>query len=248
MPSRPFLTAEWRDLVMINYEIDPLALRSLVPAGVELDRFDGRTLVSMVGFRFLNTKVLGLAVPGHRDFDEVNLRFYVRRLAPEGWRRGVVFVKEIVPRAAIAWVARVVYGERYVALPMRHDVVLGPDAPGGEGHARYDWRSAGRWNRLGAEVAGSPAIPAEDSEAAFITEHYWGYASARDGSAWEYQVDHPRWRVWSATRAEFDCEVSAIYGAEFIDALAAAPSSAFVADGSAVAVHKKAPPGSPHRD
>ena len=239
MPRRPFLTAEWRDLVMINYEIDPRALASLVPAGTELDQWNGRTLVSMVGFRFLNTRVLRIAVPGHRNFDEVNLRLYVRRKTPEGWRRGVVFVKEIVPRAAIAWIARTVYGERYVALPMRHDVALDVDGLGGGGHAIYGWKWAGRWNRLGAEVTGSPAIPAEDSEAAFITEHYWGYASARDGSTSEYQVEHPRWRVWLADRVEFDCDVGAIYGAEFVAALSAKPSSAFVADGSFIAVHKK---------
>src|SRR6187455_2734884 len=119
MPAK-FLTAEWRDLVMLNYEVDPAILLDLVPAGTELDLWQGRTLVSVVDFRFLRTRVLGLAIPWHIDFEEVNLRFYVRREASEGLRRGVVFVKEIVPRRAIAWLARLLYNENYVALPMSH--------------------------------------------------------------------------------------------------------------------------------
>ncbi|HEX8362069.1 MAG TPA: DUF2071 domain-containing protein, partial [Longimicrobium sp.] len=90
-----FLAAEWRDLVMLNYEADPAALRPLVPAGTELDAWGGTTYVSMVGFLFLRTRVLGIPIPFHQDFEEVNLRFYVRRRGPEGWRRGVVFVREI---------------------------------------------------------------------------------------------------------------------------------------------------------
>src|SRR5690606_40211851 len=99
---------QWRRLVMLNYDVDPAVLRPLVPHGVELDTWEGRYLVSVVGFQFLDTRLLGVPVPFHRDFDEINLRFYVRRRADDGWRRGVVFVKEIVPRRALAAVARAV--------------------------------------------------------------------------------------------------------------------------------------------
>jgi uncharacterized protein YqjF (DUF2071 family) len=77
---------------MLNYEVEPERLMPLVPKGTELDTHDGKTFVSMVGFLFLNTRVMGLAIPFHRDFEEINLRFYVRRKAEDGWRRGVVFV------------------------------------------------------------------------------------------------------------------------------------------------------------
>src|SRR4026208_556537 len=96
--ASPFLTAEWRRLAMLSFEIDPRVLSPLVPAGTELDEWQGRTFASLVGFLFLDTRVFGLAVPFHRNFEEVNLRFYVRRMASDGLRRGVVFVKEIVPR------------------------------------------------------------------------------------------------------------------------------------------------------
>jgi uncharacterized protein YqjF (DUF2071 family) len=241
MTGRPgrFLTATWRDLVMINYEVDPAVVRPLVPQGTELDGWGGRTLVSMVGFRFLDTRVLGLAIPGHRNFEEVNLRFYVRRMAPDGPRRGVVFIREIVPKAAVAWAARTIYNENYVAWAMRHDVRL-PDGAGaaGRGFAVYGWRSGGRWHELGASVEGTASLPAPGSQEEFITEHYWGYARQRDGSTIEYRVEHPQWRVWPATDARFSCDVAAVYGAQYVPSLSAPPASAFVADGSPVAVRR----------
>ncbi len=231
LPGR-FLTAEWRWLLMLNYEVDPALLAPLVPAGTELDAWGGKTVVSMVGFRFLKTRVLGMPIPLHRDFDEVNLRFYVRRDHPDGPRRGVVFVKELVPRFAIAWVARNVYNERYQALPMRHDVEM----PGG--HATYEWRVGDRWNRMTASAAGDAVTPAPGDEAEFITEHYWGYAAQRDGSTKEYRVEHPQWRVWPATGAALDVSAVELYGAGFDAALSGTPSSAFIAEGSEVTVRK----------
>ena len=236
-----FLTAEWRWLVMLNYEVPPDALLPLVPRGTVLDLWDGRALASVVGFRFLGTRVLGVPVPFHRDFDEVNLRFYVRREMPDGdVRRGVVFVRELVPRPAIAWVARVVYNEPYRALPMRSDTPSGPtDAPGA---VRYAWRRRlkGRetWEHVGARAVGRPAIPAPDAEARFITEHYWGYTPQRDGGVVEYEVAHPPWRVWEAEAPELAADITSLYGAAFAGPLAGPPRSAFIAEGSAVTVYR----------
>jgi len=117
-----FLRADWRYLAMLNYEIDPRVLEPLVPTGTELDSFGGKTYASMVGFLFLNTRVLGVPVPFHRNLEEVNLRFYVRRHVDGEYRRGVVFVRELVPRRAIAWIANVVYGENYAAVSMAHSI------------------------------------------------------------------------------------------------------------------------------
>jgi len=234
VPRRSFLTAEWRDLAMLNYDIDPAVLMPLVPSGTELDAWNGRTFVSIVGFRFLGTQVRGLAIPRHRDFEELNLRFYVRRKARDEWRRGVVFVKEIVPRRAIAWLARVIYQENYFALPMRHEVV--PCCP--TGLAVYEWFHARRWHRLTLEFSGTPYVPADESEEAFISEHYWGYARQRDGGTVEYRVDHERWSVWRASTATLDCDVASFYGPAFASFLRGRPSSAFIAKGSPVIVRR----------
>ena len=235
--ARPFLTAEWRYLVMLNYEIDPSVLVPLAPAGTVLDLWHDRALVSVVGFRFLNTRVLGLPVPLHRDFDEVNLRFYVRHTRPAGEaRRGVVFVREFVPRAAIASLARLAYNEPYSAVPMRSTVPEVPvDAPG---RLTYEWQADEAWHRLAATATGVPLVPALGSEAAFITEHYWGYTRQRDGGTLEYQVEHPRWRVWEVKDASFSGPAASLYGPAFGEILSAKPQSAFIAEGSEVKVHK----------
>ena len=230
MPERSFLTAEWRDLALLNYEIDPAVLRPYAPAGTEIDLWDGRCFVSVVGFRFLNTRLMGVPVPFHSNFLEVNLRFYVRREVEGEIRRGVVFIKEIVPKRAIAWVARVVYNENYIALPMRHEV----DAVS----ARYEWRFEGAWNHLALAGLSDWRIEDPASEAAFITEHYWGYAVQRDGSTLEYQVEHPRWRVAQAEDVELVCDAGRLYGDEFAEALSRVPASAFLADGSEILVRR----------
>ena len=234
--GRPFLTARWEDLVLLNYEVDPALLEPLVPRGTELDAWQGRHLVSLVGFRFLDTRLLGLPIPGHRDFDEVNLRFYVRRRGPDGdWRRAVVFVRELVPRWAIATLARLVYNEPYLSVPMSHQVEVSP-ATGGT--VSYGWRFRGATYSLAAVVSG-PAQPLPPgSEAEFITEHYWGYTRQRDGGTLEYQVEHPRWAVWTAAEAAFCGPAGELYGEDYGRVLAAPLSSAFVAVGSPVAVHK----------
>jgi uncharacterized protein len=230
----PFLTAEWRDLAMLNYEIDPAVLTTLVPYATELDGWNGRTFVSVVAFRFLDTRLRGMAIPRHRDFEELNLRFYVRRKAEDGWRRGVVFVKEVVPRRAIAWLARAIYNENYFALPMRHQIT----PPAASRRAVYEWFHAKRWNGLTLDFAGTPYVPADNSEEAFITEHYWGYARQRDGGTVEYQVEHPRWPVLRATTATLDCDVSTFYGRAYASFLCGPPSSAFIATGSSVTVRR----------
>jgi uncharacterized protein YqjF (DUF2071 family) len=230
-----FLTAEWRSLVMVNYAVDPAILNRHLPRGVELDLWQGEALVSMVGFRFLRTRVMGIAVPFHQDFDEVNLRFYVRKpVEGGGWQRGVVFVREIVPKHMIALVARVFYNEPYIGLPMRHRI---PEMGAG-GRFEYGWRFRGTWCGLGAETTGEPATLVAGGAEEFIFEHYWGYTRQRDGGTAEYQVEHAPWRVWQTSKAWLDGELSALYGAEFGDVLRQEPRSAFVADGSGVLVRR----------
>ncbi|MFN0123422.1 MAG: YqjF family protein [Blastocatellia bacterium] len=213
----------------------------LVPRGTEPDSWQGKTFVSLVGFLFLETRVLGIPIPFHRHFEEVNLRFYVRRRGPEGWRRGVVFIREIVPRLAIATVARVVYNENYEAMPMRHAIDFADAGktrlqPGGA--VEYGWKHQGRWNSLRVRTMGDPAPLLAGSEEEFITEHYWGYARQRDGGTVEYRVEHPSWRVWRVSEQSLDCDVTAIYGEQYAGALRRAPSSAFLAEGSEIVVRR----------
>ncbi len=228
------LTAEWRHLAMLNYEVEPALLAKLIPAGTELDCWSGKAFVSLVGFRFLKTRVCGISVPFHRNFDEVNLRFYVRRRAENEIRRGVVFIKEIVPRWAIAAVARRLYNEKYVALPMHHEVASSESGL----LVEYGWRSSIGWNRIRVSTAGGPTLPSRGTQEQFITEHFWGYSAQTDGATVEYRVAHPSWRVWSGCSAKFEGDVIELYGRELASVLAAPPLSAFLAEGSDITVFR----------
>ena len=238
--SEPFVRAEWRHLAMLNYAVERSLLTSLVPRGTELDEWRGRTYVSMVGFLFLDTRVLGVPIPFHGRFEEVNLRFYVRRKSGDEWRRGVVFVKELVPKVAVTLVARALYNENYVTLPMQHEIRRSADEPRRVMSVSYRWTLDGHSNHLSVAVEAASQPLASGSEEEFITEHYWGYTRQRDGGTSEYNVQHPRWRVATAARTELDCDVSRLYGPAFVEPLRARPVSAFLADGSEVTVSRGA--------
>ena len=237
MTTRVFLTGEWRYLAMLNYRVDPVLLEPLVPRGTSLDYWRGSAYVSLVGFLFRDTRVLGVPVPLHRNFEEVNLRFYVCRDVGGETRRAVTFVKEIVPRTAIARIARLAYNEPYVAMPMRHSIAEQSDPDAAPRVVRYEWRQRAGWSALVIEASGiaTPLVP--ESEAEFITEHYWGDTRQRDGGTVESQVTHPRWRTWAVDAASVRGDLSELYGAELGRVLARAPDSAFLAEGSRIAVH-----------
>ncbi|MGH9819641.1 MAG: YqjF family protein, partial [Pyrinomonadaceae bacterium] len=204
---KKFLTAEWRDLIMVNYEIDPSLVASRVPRGTELDLYDGKCFVSLVGFMFLDTRVLGFLVPFHVNFEEVNLRFYVRRDTGDEIRRGVVFIKEIVPRSAIAAVARTMYGEPYEAMRMDH---IRADSRVG-----YSWYKGENKNRIEIEADSSLGVPDEGSHGSFIIEHYWGYTRRNADRTDEYKVEHPKWELFSASNTEMSVDFGGTYGTEF---------------------------------
>lgn len=223
----PFLTAAWRHLVVLNYRVDAPLLLPYLPDGTELDRHDGACFASVVAFQFLDTRVLGLPIPFHRNFTELNLRFYVRREVHRQVRRGVVFIREVVPRAAIAAIARFIYNEPYVSMPMRSAV--------GSGTVRHEWRLDGRWRGVSATQAGDAVVPTAGSHEAFITNHAWGYTRQRDGGTIEYQVAHEPWPVRPVTDLRIDADFPGLYGATLGAALVK-PVTGFVVDGSPVTV------------
>jgi uncharacterized protein len=227
---RKFLTAKWNDLIMANYEVDPALLSSRVPAGTELDLHEGRCYVSLVGFMFLETRVIGFFVPFHINFEEVNLRFYVKRITNSEVRRGVVFIKEIVPRLAIATVANVLYGEPYESWSMsnRRDSRT----------VCYEWQKGDLANRLSVERGELLGVPADDSHDSFIIEHYWGYTDRGNRRTDEYKVEHPKWNLFSARNEVIDVDFGAVYGREFAFLSDQKPHSVVLAAGSEISVYK----------
>jgi len=229
-----FLSAHWRYLAMLNYVVDPRLIGPLVPPGTEIDYENGQTFLSIVGFLFLDTRLFGLPIPLHRNFEEVNLRFYVRKKSADTWRRGVVFIRELVPRRAIALVARAFYGENYFALPMKHDV----EHVDLRLKVEYSWRRGKKWESLKMSATGEAQSIPSGSHAEFITEHYWGYTRLQAGCS-EYRVEHPRWKVWNAAEFELRADVAAPYGEQFAETLDRSPRSAFIADGSPITIERR---------
>ena len=230
-----FLTAEWLNLVLLNWVVPPSLLEPLVPKGTELHLLRGEAYVSVVGFMFANTRVRGMAIPFHRTFEEVNLRFYVKRLVAGEERHAVTFIRELVPRLAIMVAARFVYNEPYSRVPMSHRLELNSAR---RRRAEYRWGNAAAV--AGAVVGdglGRMEIPAADSDEAFMTQRHWGYTTQRDGSTVEYHVAHPVWRVGRMERGTLDGNTERAFGRKFTAIFAGPPASAFFADGSAVTVH-----------
>ena len=240
--KRVFLAACWHALAMVNFAVDPALLQPLVPKGTELDFFDGVACVSVVGFLFRDTRLLGMPVPWHIHFEEVNLRFYVRRTVGNEVRRGVCFIRELVPRWAIATVARWSYNEPYLALPMKSAVrlneVIAPNQTGESHSVQYSWKTGSQWHGFQITTQGPREPLATGSLAEFIAEHYWGYCAQRDGGTVEYEVEHPRWNAWRATATSWEGDVPGFYGEPWSNVISQTPSSVFLADGSAVKVYK----------
>jgi uncharacterized protein YqjF (DUF2071 family) len=215
---------------MANYEVDPSILADRVPAGTELDLHEGRCFVSLVGFMFLDTRVMGFLIPFHINFEEVNLRFYVKRETEGETRRAVCFVKEIVPRFAIASVARVLYGEPYECWTMDHER--------SENKVGYSWSKDGRNNDLSVKIDQSVGVPAEGSHGEFIIEHYWGYTKRDGGRVDEYKVEHPKWELFSVKDPVIDVDFGKTYGPAFAQLNSAEPFSVLLAKGSEISVYK----------
>ncbi|MEO8908965.1 MAG: DUF2071 domain-containing protein [Gemmatimonadaceae bacterium] len=229
-----FLTADWRYLAMLNFDVEPAVLVPFLPKGTELDDRNGKHYLSLVAFLFLDTHVLGLPALFHQNFEEVNLRFYVRRRIGEEVRSGVVFIREMVPLFLVAETAKLTYNEPYRRVPMQHTIVK----TSGELQTIEYMFGAGREQcRLALHVDGGPREMDRGSEEEFLTERAWGYTTQRDGGTIEYKVEHARWRVWSGARPELVGPLETFYDAPFPTVLSDAPASAFIADGSAVAVH-----------
>lgn len=228
----PFLTAEWLKLAMVNYEIDPSVLKPYIPSKTELDLYNNVCYTSLIGFRFWNTRVRNIAIPYHTDFEEINLRFYVRYKEQGHWQRGVVFIKEIVPRSAIAFIANTFYQERYQSMPTASSITETNELL----TVQYQWgKELANKISMNAQPVSHPII--EGSEEEFITEHYWGYSKQKDNSTKEYKVEHPRWNIYPVKDYSIKCDFKNLYGHSFSMLQYSQPLSVLLAEGSAVKVY-----------
>jgi len=246
MPLPSFLTACWRRPLLLSWPAPDATLLPLLPAGLCLDRWQGRAYISLVGIGFADTRVWGLpAYP--RRYAQVNLRFYVRRRRDAGCPApGVVFIRQIVPHRITASAARILYGE-----PFAHRPVFCENAPpgstAGSGSVAYRWQGAnGRWHIFRATGptatagdcdADGDAIAAPGSLAEFLTARYWGYNGKPHGPTRAYRVTRSPWRLQPAAAAATDADFAAEYGTALAAAMSGPPASALLADGGRARIH-----------
>lgn len=224
-----FLTAEWRKLVFFNYEIPEQLVVPFLPAHTVLDTLNGKHIISLVGFLFKDTRLKGIKIPFYHTFEEVNLRFYVKRLMPDGtWRRGTVFIKEVVPKAAVTWVANLFYREHYVTLPMQYSHTSDQIA--------YGLQKKDSWHQFQVCYTADPQPILENSDVGFITEHYFGYTRLSEKRTSEYEVTHPVWMHYPVQESLLNFDFGLVYGPMFDFLNTEKPYSVLLAEGSEISV------------
>jgi uncharacterized protein len=230
-----FLSARWENLTMANYAVRPELLLPYLPKGVELDLHDNKTYVSLVGFMFKNTSLFGIPIPFMGTFEEINLRFYVKRVEGDSIKRGVVFINETVPYQPVAWLANKLYKEHYIAIPTRHSIQTTDTSK----HIRYDWKVNDQWNHISVQSASESESMLPGSTEEFIFEHYFGYTKINDRISQEYKVNHPRWAINKVQDFDIQCDFRAMYGNDFALLNGQQPDSVILAEGSEVSVNWK---------
>lgn len=232
----PFLTARLSRLILLNYEIDPALLAPCLPTHTELDFYEHRTFVSLLGLHFSNPSIYGLPLPFFREYAQVNLRFYVRRRIERGnWRRGVAFIKQIVPYRPVAWAARNLFHEPVVT---RSTDQVNRSQGRETMMTEYGWRSGNQRYFIRTVYSNQPVLPEPGSVEKFLLERYWGYSRQKDGGCLEYRFSHPPWQICRAVKAEASSGLGDFYGPPFAGLFGKQPDSAFAACGSQVTLHR----------
>ena len=230
-----FLTAKWQNLIMANFEIDSTYLLPYLPKGVELDFYNGKTYISLVGFLFKDTKLFKVPIPLLGTFEEVNLRFYVIRKVGKKIKRGVVFINETVPNKTVAWVANKLYKEHYIAIPTKHTWNITEQTK----EIEYNWLVNKKWNSLKVNASATKQKIINGSMEEFIFEHYYGYTKISDSESQEYRINHPKWRVNNVNNSSVQCDFTQMYGPDFGALSHQNPESVIIAEGSDISVDWK---------
>jgi uncharacterized protein len=217
---------------MANYEVEPDLLTPYLPNGVALDLHHDKCYVSLVGFMFQKTKLFNIPIPLLGTFEEINLRFYVKRMESGTIKRGVVFINETVPYKLVAWLANKLYKEHYIAIPTKNEKHISDQS----NNINYQWKINNAWNHLTANTAKECTPMEQGSIEEFIFEHYYGYTKLNKHRSQEYKVNHPRWLINKVIDYSIHCDFDAMYGSQFSFLSKHQTASVIMAQGSPVTV------------
>jgi uncharacterized protein len=230
-----FLKANWENIIMANYAVSPEILQPFLPRGVELDLYNGNAYVSLVGFMFKDTKIFKVPIPYFGTFEEINLRFYVKRKDGDIEKRGVVFINETIPYRVVAWMANKLYKEHYTTIPTKHSIRINEDSK----QIEYYWKINKLWNSIKVNATLANDEMSKGSFEEYIFEHYFGYTQIDEANTEEYSIGHPSWKINTINNYTIDCNFEAMYGKPFAHLSKKKPDSIFIAEGSSVNVDWK---------
>ena len=230
-----FLSARWENLIMANYAVPPEVLLPYLPKGVELDFYQDKTYVSLVGFMFKKTSLFSIPIPFLGTFEEINLRFYVKRVENNNIKRGVVFINETVPYKMVAWLANKLYKEHYIAIPTKNFLTNSESIK----HIKYDWKINRKWNHIAVDISNKTKEMLPNSLEEFIFEHYYGYTKINPSLSQEYRVNHSRWEINNVIDYAVNCDFKSMYGNDFSFLNNQKPDAVIFSEGSPVTVNWK---------
>ena len=235
----PFLSAVWRNVALLSWAVPDEVLEPLLPSGLVLDRWDGSAYFSLVGLWFDDIRICGLPSPVRR-YEEVNLRFYVRkRTQTNRFLPGVVFIRQLVPHRTTARVARWRYGEPFKFVPMCHrfDTSCPAGSPN-QDRVAYGWQHDGRHQGFWIASDEAPCDPPLGSLDEFLTARYWGYNGNPGRPTRAYKLTRPAWTTRRASAWGVECDSRGPFGSTFGRVMTERPASALLASGSHVQVHR----------
>jgi uncharacterized protein len=200
MPESPWImTQTWHDLLFAHWPVDADSLRSRIPAGFELDLFDGQAWLAIVPFHMSNVAPRGVpALPWISAFPELNVRTYVR----VNDKPGVYFFSLDAANPVAVGVARLLVHLPYYAASMTVEEHAG----------RIHYRSRRRRGPLSADASdkapatfvgdyrptGDLHAPVRGTLEYFLTERYCLYTVDNSFRGFRLDIHHPPWPLQPA--------------------------------------------------
>lgn len=235
---KPLYRAEWREIVVISFEIDPKILRSYVPPKTEIDSFEGATFVSLMARVCKNVKPYGWPIVFAKSVEQVQLRFYVKRQTAEGYRRGVCLIRDYVPSKKVSLFLNWMFKHRFNQVRIQRESKNFDKAlPDAMPEVEYRWETGDVWNHVKVKARSEMRKQEKETKESFVLDHHFGY-TVREGKTYEFFVEYNPWALWDAKSGSFECDTEQVFGRHFVRALKQRPASVFLARGSEVIIHK----------
>ena len=230
--------AEWREIVVINFEIDPKLLRNFIPPKTELDFFNETSFVTLMARACKNVKPYGWPIVFAKSIDQILLRFYVKRKVGDTWRRGVCLIRDYLPKRKASFFLNWMFKHSFTQVPIkRTSSNFESGLPTQLPTVEYQWTTGDYVNHIKVNARSQMRQQEQETKESFVLDHHYGY-TVKEGKTYEYYVEYSPWAMWDAQSGSFDCDTENVFGRPFVRALKQRPASVFLARGSDVIIYR----------